>query len=139
MGILALQGVITAAAFAGLDRNHHIDIRKGNECPSLSRMARLPTALPATGDTPWATRSDVRGITRWGPRRVTRVLLQTLYQRLGGVAPAGAMLLMLLARLAAPCGAGSLTLRSGIAVHSPPACWARNWGKSRTNSAKRTL
>src|SRR5215831_6276979 len=85
-----------------LDRNHHIDIRKGNERPSLSWMTRLPTALPATGDTPWATRSDVRGITRWRPRRVTRVLLQTLYQRLGGGAHAGAMLL---ARLAAPCGA----------------------------------
>jgi hypothetical protein len=136
VGILALQGVITAAAFAGLDRTHHIDIRQGNERPSLSWMAWLPTALPATGDTLWATRSDVRGITRWGPRRVTRVLLQTLSQRLVGVAPAGAMLL---ARRAAACGAGSLTLRSGIEVHSPPACWARYWGKSRTNSAKRTL
>src|SRR5262249_27139488 len=70
------------------------------------------------------------------PQRRQRILeaVKRLLLRQSQVQP----LLLVVAAVRCSC-ASPLTLRSGIEVHPPPACWARYWGKSRTNSAKRTL
>ena len=83
LGIVALQGVLTAGALRGLDGHHGIHLRNGYQRPALPLMARLSPTLPSTGTQRRGLRR-VRRITRRRPRGVVRVLLQALQQLLDG-------------------------------------------------------
>src|SRR5207247_3910926 len=84
LGIVALQGVLTARTLHGLNRDNRIDILDGHEGPRLSWMARLSPALPSARHTAGAWLQDMGGITRRRPRGVMRVLPEALQQALDG-------------------------------------------------------
>jgi len=84
LGIVTLQGVLTAGALPGLDGHDVIHLRHRHQHPALALMARLPSALPSARHPTSALSNRLRGITRRRPRRVRRVLLETLQQLLDG-------------------------------------------------------
>ena len=84
LGILALQGIRTARALPGLDRDHRIHVLDGHQRPALALMARLSPTLPSTGYTAGAWSQGLGGITRRRLRGVMRVHAQTLQQALDG-------------------------------------------------------
>ena len=84
LAILAGQGVPTARAVCGLNREHRLHVFQRHQRPGLAVVPWLPPRLAATGRAalPWSTRH--RGITRRRLRGVLGVHPQPLQQALDG-------------------------------------------------------
>ena len=54
LGIVPLQGMLTAMALPGLHGNDRIHLRNGDQRPGLSLMARLSPGFPSTEHAAWS-------------------------------------------------------------------------------------